>query len=149
MVFARALEDMFPLAKTILKGRLARDECRGAHYKPEFAMPEIDGRPTRPSGVAQAEDWCRRFEENNRKWLKTTIATVSPEGEPQLSYEEVDTSLVPPAAAALRRGGRGSDRASLERSETAGLEDEELLFGLLRFWSAAINRPLGREGRTL
>ena len=32
----RALEDMFPLAKTILKGALARDECRGAHYKPKF-----------------------------------------------------------------------------------------------------------------
>ena len=40
-VFVRALEDMFPLAKTIVKGALARDECRGAHYKPEFAMPEI------------------------------------------------------------------------------------------------------------
>ncbi len=24
------------------KGALARDECRGAHYKPEFAMPGID-----------------------------------------------------------------------------------------------------------
>ena len=31
VVFARALADMFPLAKTILQGAFARDECRGAH----------------------------------------------------------------------------------------------------------------------
>ena len=41
MVFARALEDMFPLAKAILAAALRRDECRGAHYKPEFAMPDL------------------------------------------------------------------------------------------------------------
>jgi succinate dehydrogenase / fumarate reductase, flavoprotein subunit len=41
VVFTKALLDMFPLAKTILKGALQRDECRGAHFKPEFAMPGI------------------------------------------------------------------------------------------------------------
>jgi len=41
VVFLRALHDMFPLAKTILKGALQRNECRGAHYKPEFAMPPL------------------------------------------------------------------------------------------------------------
>jgi succinate dehydrogenase / fumarate reductase flavoprotein subunit len=95
VVFARALEDMFPLAKAIVQGALARDECRGAHYKPEFAMPEIDaGEPAQRR--RQAQQWCDRFEENNRKWLKTTIATLSPDGQPQLSYETVDTSLVRP-----------------------------------------------------
>ena len=44
----------------------------------------------------QAETWCDRFEENTRSWLKTTIATLSPDGEPQLTYEDVDTSLIPP-----------------------------------------------------
>jgi succinate dehydrogenase / fumarate reductase, flavoprotein subunit len=38
VVFTKALLDMFPLALTILKGALARDECRGAHFKPEFAL---------------------------------------------------------------------------------------------------------------
>ena len=38
----------------------------------------------------------RRFEENNRKWLKTTIATFDGHGEPELTYEDVDTSLIPP-----------------------------------------------------
>ena len=58
-------------------------------------MPEIE--VTEPTERRrQAEEWCRRFAENNRKWLKTTIATVSAGGEPELSYEDVDTSLIRP-----------------------------------------------------
>jgi succinate dehydrogenase / fumarate reductase flavoprotein subunit len=95
VVFTRALLDMFPLAKTILKGALQRDECRGAHFKPEFAMPGLTA--TEPAERRrQAEEWCDTFERNIRKWLKSTIATLSSDGEPQLSYEEVDTSLIPP-----------------------------------------------------
>lgn len=94
VVFARALGDMFPLAKTILKGALLRDECRGAHYKPEYAMPDVDAQEP-AERRRQAEAWCDRFEENNRKWLKSTVAELSQEGEPLLSYESVDTSLVP------------------------------------------------------
>ena len=44
----------------------------------------------------QAEVWCDQFEANTQKWLKITIATCSPEGEPVLTYEEVDTTLIPP-----------------------------------------------------
>jgi succinate dehydrogenase / fumarate reductase flavoprotein subunit len=95
VVFTRAFLDMFPLAKTILKGARARDECRGAHYKPEFEMPHINA--TDPAErLRQAEAWCDRFDENNRKWLKTTVARLSPEGEPSLSYQDVDTSIIPP-----------------------------------------------------
>jgi succinate dehydrogenase / fumarate reductase flavoprotein subunit len=95
VVFTKALIDMFPLAKIILKGALARDECRGAHFKPEFEMPGIDS-PDPGEHRQLAEAWCDRFEANTRKWLKSTIATLDPDGEPQLSYEEVDTSLLPP-----------------------------------------------------
>jgi succinate dehydrogenase / fumarate reductase flavoprotein subunit len=95
LVFTRAMLDMFPLAKTILKGARARDECRGAHFKPEFAMPDITA--TEPAEqLRQAEAWCERFEANNRKWLKSTIAVLGAQGEPELSYEDVDTSLIPP-----------------------------------------------------
>ena len=99
VVFTKALRDMFPLAKALLKGALARDECRGAHYKPEFEMPGIES--TDPAEkLRQAEKWCDDFEVKNKKWLKTTIATVDPQcrdgGEPTLTYEEVDTSLIPP-----------------------------------------------------
>ena len=95
VVYLRALEDMFPLAKTIVRGALARDECRGAHYKPEFAMPEVDA-TEESERRRQAEAWYARFKENNRKWLKSTIASLSADGEPQLRYEDVDTSLLPP-----------------------------------------------------
>jgi succinate dehydrogenase / fumarate reductase flavoprotein subunit len=99
VVYTKALRDMFPIAKAILKGALARDECRGAHYKPDFDMPGIHA--TDPAERRrQAEAWCDKFEEKNRKWLKTTIATVSTNGGPtsnvELSYEDVDTTLIPP-----------------------------------------------------
>ena len=43
-----------------------------------------------------AEEWCDRFEENNRRWLKTTVATLSDDGEPQIEYEDVNTDSIPP-----------------------------------------------------
>ena len=74
---------------------MARDECRGAHYKPEFALPGID--PTDPAEQRRlAEKWCDRFEESTRRWLKSTIASYGSDGQPHLSYEDVDTSLIPP-----------------------------------------------------
>ncbi len=95
VVFTKGLRDMFPLAKAILHGALARDECRGAHFKPEFALPEITVEEP-AERRRQAEAWCDQWEAQNKKWLKTTIAELDADGEPQLSYEEVDTSLIPP-----------------------------------------------------
>ncbi|MCS6884717.1 MAG: succinate dehydrogenase flavoprotein subunit [Acidobacteriota bacterium] len=68
---ARHLKNMLELARVITLGALLRNESRGAHYKPEF--PERD----------------------DENWLKTTIATYTPEG-PEISYQPVDTSLVKP-----------------------------------------------------
>jgi succinate dehydrogenase / fumarate reductase flavoprotein subunit len=70
--FARELENMLILARVVTLGALARDESRGAHYKPEF--PERD----------------------DRNWLKTTRAKWT--GRIQLSYEPVDISHIPPRA---------------------------------------------------
>jgi succinate dehydrogenase / fumarate reductase flavoprotein subunit len=95
VVFTKALRDMFPLAKAILLGALARDECRGAHFKPAFAAPGLDA--TDPADRRrQAEAWCDRFEASTRDWLKSTIATVDGERDVRIDYEEVDTSLIPP-----------------------------------------------------
>ena len=44
----------------------------------------------------EAEQWCDRFEENTRKWLKSTIAKHGADGHPEISYEDIDTSLMPP-----------------------------------------------------
>jgi succinate dehydrogenase / fumarate reductase flavoprotein subunit len=94
VVFTKALLDMFPLAKAIVKGALQRDECRGAHYKPEFEMPSLTIED--PAGRRrEAEEWCDRFDANTKKWLKSTIATWNG-NEPDITYEDVDTSLITP-----------------------------------------------------
>jgi succinate dehydrogenase / fumarate reductase flavoprotein subunit len=95
VVFTKALRDMFPLAKAIVQGAIARDECRGAHFKPQFAMPGLEA--TDPAERRrEAEAWCDRFEKNTSKWLKSTIATCDADGSVSLSYEDVDTSLITP-----------------------------------------------------
>ena len=92
--FARALGDMILLARVIAQGALLRDECRGAHYKPEFQIPAPDA--DEPAALRrQAETWCKALAEKNEKWLKSTIARYTKNG-PEFSYEAVDTSLIPP-----------------------------------------------------
>ena len=95
VVFTKALRDMFPIAKAIVLGALARDECRGAHFKPAFARPGLDSADPAQQR-RKAEAWCDRFQQDTAKWLKSTIATLDDDGEVKLSYEEVDTSLIPP-----------------------------------------------------
>lgn len=93
--FTRALGDMILLAKAITLGALKRDECRGAHFKPDFLLPS----PTAddPAGLRrEAEEWCDRFDANNKKWLKTTIAEYNGDRGVKISYEDVDDSLIPP-----------------------------------------------------
>lgn len=92
--FTRALGDMIILAKVIAQGAIQRDECRGAHYKPEFDIVGL----TPESGedlTTQAHRWCKEFKARNDKWLKSTIATHTPQG-PKITYEEVDTTLIAP-----------------------------------------------------
>jgi succinate dehydrogenase / fumarate reductase flavoprotein subunit len=94
VVFTRALIDMFPIAKTILKGARMRDESRGAHFKPDFSMPGL--KATDPAERRrEAEAWCDQFEANTNKWLKSTISTLKGT-EPEITYEDVDTSIIPP-----------------------------------------------------
>jgi succinate dehydrogenase / fumarate reductase flavoprotein subunit len=73
LVFARELYNMLVLARVITLAALARDESRGAHYKPEF--PDRD----------------------DANWLKTTKAHYAPDG-PRFEYEPVDVSLIVPRA---------------------------------------------------
>jgi succinate dehydrogenase / fumarate reductase flavoprotein subunit len=69
--FARELGNMLLLARVVALGALARNESRGAHYKPEF--PDRD----------------------DANWLKTTRAKYV-NGEIKLTYEPVDISMIPP-----------------------------------------------------
>ena len=68
--FARELGNMLILARVITIGAIARDETRGAHYKPDF--PERD----------------------DKNWLKTTKASYNG-GRIKLDYEPVDISQIP------------------------------------------------------
>lgn len=94
VIFTKALQDMFPIAKAILKGARLRDECRGAHFKPDFAMPSLSEQDPL-ARRREAEQWCDRFEANNAKFLKSSIATLSGD-DLQITYEDVDTSSIPP-----------------------------------------------------
>ncbi len=92
--FTRALGDMLLLARLITQCALLRDECRGAHYKPEFELPAPSADD--PAELKkQATEWCRKYKAQNDKWLKTTMASYAPDG-PKISYEAVDASLIPP-----------------------------------------------------
>jgi succinate dehydrogenase / fumarate reductase flavoprotein subunit len=71
--FCRELHNMLVLARVITLGALARNESRGAHYKPDYP------------------------ERNDAEWLKTTRARYD-HGCIRLSYEPVDTSMIPPRA---------------------------------------------------
>lgn len=93
LMFARSLGDMLLLAKVIALGALQRNECRGAHDKPEFDLGGLD--PDKGNLRQQAVEWCERFRKRNDEWLKSTIAEYTPSG-PKMSYEPVDTSLIPP-----------------------------------------------------
>ena len=71
--FTRQLKNMLVLAKVMTKGALLRNESRGAHYKPDF--------PNR----------------DDEQFLKTTMAKFDPTtGNPIITYQEVDVSLIPP-----------------------------------------------------
>jgi len=71
IAFTRQLWNMLELAHAMTVGALLRDESRGAHYKPDYP------------------------ERNDEQFLKTTKAKWTPEG-PQISYDEIDVSLIPP-----------------------------------------------------
>ncbi|CAH2717188.1 Fumarate reductase flavoprotein subunit [Neobacillus rhizosphaerae] len=84
--FVRQLEGMINLAHVITLGAYNRNESRGAHYKPEF--------PDR----------------NDEDWLKTTIAEYNPATNlPELSYQEVDISLIKPRKRDYTKAKKGAN----------------------------------------
>jgi succinate dehydrogenase / fumarate reductase flavoprotein subunit len=92
LAHARQVYDMIKLAQVMAASARARDECRGAHFKPEFDLPIPEGKFP---GDPEFEDYRRRWKGNNERWLKTTVASPGPDG-PRISYDLVDTSVLPP-----------------------------------------------------
>lgn len=92
LAFARQVKDMIALARVVTRSALERNECRGAHYKPEFKLPIPEGRFP---GDPEFEDYRARWGANNERWLKTTIAEHTDAG-PRIGYQDVDTSVYSP-----------------------------------------------------
>lgn len=69
--FARQLWNMLHLSRVVVQGAAARDESRGAHYKPDFP------------------------ERNDEQFLKTTKVFFENDA-PKITWEEVDTQHIVP-----------------------------------------------------
>ncbi len=105
------LYNQIQLAKIITKGALTRDEFRGSHYKPEFDLNQPENfdpheyveylEKKQYEEIREEEflsghlDYMKKYDANNEKWLKTTIAEYN-NNQPEISFEEVNTSLVQP-----------------------------------------------------
>jgi succinate dehydrogenase / fumarate reductase flavoprotein subunit len=74
LVAAMELEQMIDVAHTIALGALLREESRGSHYRRDFT------------------------DRNDVDWLKHTLATRGPDGEPVISYKEVIVTRYQPMA---------------------------------------------------
>jgi succinate dehydrogenase / fumarate reductase flavoprotein subunit len=90
--YARQVHDMVALGWAIAAGARSRDECRGSHFKPEFEVAIPEGKFP---GDPEWDDYVARWKANNDRWLKSTVAVWTPGG-PEISYREVDTSVLPP-----------------------------------------------------
>ncbi len=88
--FTNQLWNMFELGEVIAKSALLRDESRGAHYKPDFTLPEPKTRDPR-----QDPEWMEKWKARNEKWTKTTMARHDVSG-PQISYEPIATPVLEP-----------------------------------------------------
>ncbi|MCU7918437.1 MAG: succinate dehydrogenase (quinone) flavoprotein subunit [Candidatus Thiodiazotropha sp. (ex Epidulcina cf. delphinae)] len=92
LAYARQLQEMIRLGQVIASSALARNECRGAHYKPEFELAVPDGAyPGDPAYEAYRQAWKAQ----NEAWLKSSIAEHADAG-PHIDYRAVDLSVLPP-----------------------------------------------------
>ncbi len=90
IVYLNQLWNMLELGEVIAQSALMRDESRGAHYKPEFQLPEPKTKDPR-----EDPEWMKLWKVRHDKWAKTTIARHHPDG-PQISYEPLSTPVLDP-----------------------------------------------------
>jgi len=88
--YVNQLWNMFELAEVIAKSALLRDESRGAHYKPEFSLPE-----PKVKDPTKDPEWMALWKKRHEKWAKTTMAAYSVEG-PQITYQDIPTPVLDP-----------------------------------------------------
>lgn len=118
--FTRQLKNMLHLSRAVVQGALARDESRGAHYKPDF--------PAR----------------DDARFLKTTVAEFTADG-PKLSYEAVDTSLIKPRLRnyAAEKNEAGTATPGAEAAKETLREDSKIVVSGAATKGRATTAPLG------
>ena len=92
LTYARQVQEMIGLGQIINRAARKRDECRGAHHKPDFELQIPEGKFP---GDPEFEEYRKQWKVRNQQWLKTTIVDHTENG-PSISYEDVDTSAVAP-----------------------------------------------------
>jgi succinate dehydrogenase / fumarate reductase flavoprotein subunit len=90
--YARQVHDMIVLAEVVAVSARQRDECRGSHHKPEFALEIPAGKK---AGDPEFEAYVATWKANQERWLKATVAEAAPEG-PAITYVPVDPSVLAP-----------------------------------------------------
>ncbi|NOK15803.1 succinate dehydrogenase flavoprotein subunit [Corallococcus carmarthensis] len=88
--YTNQLWNMLELGEVIATSALLRDESRGAHYKPDFSLPEPKTKDPR-----EDPSWMDQWRTRHEKWAKTTIATYASQG-PQISYQDLPTPVLDP-----------------------------------------------------
>ena len=88
--YVNQLWNMLVLGEVITKSALMRDESRGAHYKPDFSLPEPKTKDPR-----EDPQWMALWKARHEKWAKTTMASYSPEGS-KISYQDIATPVLDP-----------------------------------------------------
>jgi len=87
--YVNQLWNMLELAELILVCGRLRDESRGSHYKPDFALPE-----PKTKDPTQDPQWMEAWRVRNEKWLKLTMARFSADG-PKVTFEPLKSLANP------------------------------------------------------
>jgi len=88
--YVNQLWNMLALGEVITRSALMRDESRGAHYKPDFTLPE-----PKVKDPTQDPEWMKLWKARHEKWAKTTIAKFGEEAS-TISYEDIATPVLDP-----------------------------------------------------
>jgi succinate dehydrogenase / fumarate reductase flavoprotein subunit len=88
--YMNQLWNMLELGEVMTQSALLRDESRGAHYKPDFSLPE-----PKTKDPSQDPEWMKLWKARHDKWAKTTIANYSSDG-PKITYEDIPTPVLDP-----------------------------------------------------
>src|SRR4051812_7391489 len=88
--YVNQLWNMLELGEVITQSALLRDESRGAHYKPDFSLPE-----PKTKDPSQDPEGMKLWKARHENWAKTTIANYSSDG-PKITYEDISTPVLDP-----------------------------------------------------